>query len=54
MSDIICPRCKRVAAGWPLVRADVCSPKDWYRCLRNLETVMAKLRAKRENGHAGP
>jgi len=32
---MICPRCKREAVGWPLVRPDYCSPKDWASCLRN-------------------
>jgi hypothetical protein len=32
----ICPRCKRIAKGWPLQRADRCSPKYWAYCLRNL------------------
>lgn len=37
-----CPRCQREATGWPLQRADVCSPKEWASCLRNPETIIAK------------
>ena len=32
----ICPRCQRIATGWPLKRADVCAPPQWAQCLRNL------------------
>jgi hypothetical protein len=38
---MICPRCKREAVGWPLRRADRCSPKDWVRCLREPDNVRA-------------
>ena len=30
----LCPRCHRPAVGWILQRADVCSPADWGRCVR--------------------
>jgi hypothetical protein len=52
--DVICPRCKRKAVGWPLKRADVCSPKDWADCLRHPSVILnrqakeAKLAAERQ------
>lgn len=33
-TERICPRCKRATDGWPLRRADVCSPRWWGRCIR--------------------
>ena len=39
---MICPRCKREAVGWLLKRADVCSPKEWAHCLRELDAIAAK------------
>jgi hypothetical protein len=36
----VCGRCGRVAVGWPLERGDRCSPRDWYRCIRDPFTVM--------------
>jgi hypothetical protein len=42
---MICPRCKRVAVGWPLRRADVCAPKGWIHCLREPETIASKAKA---------
>jgi hypothetical protein len=41
---IICPRCKREAVGWPLLRVDVCAPKYWVKCLREPETIIKKSR----------
>lgn len=32
---VTCPRCKREARGWPLKRADLCSPKHWVYCIRD-------------------
>lgn len=32
---MLCPRCKREMVGWPLKRADVCSPKYWVSCIRS-------------------
>lgn len=37
-----CPRCQRETHGWPLRRADVCSPKAWVACIRNPEVIQAK------------
>jgi hypothetical protein len=48
---VICPRCQRQAVGWPLRRADRCSPKDWAKCLRepdNVRAVASERRAKLE------
>lgn len=43
-----CDRCKRETNGWPLKRADVCSPKHWARCIRQPRNVAkAKPPAKR-------
>jgi hypothetical protein len=38
----VCRRCKRVAVGWPLERGDRCSPRSWWRCIRDPEVVMAE------------
>lgn len=45
---VTCPRCKREAVGWPLSRHDVCSPKDWVKCIREPEVIrqMTKAPAK--------
>jgi hypothetical protein len=43
---MICPRCGRQAVGWPLKRADVCSPKNWVDCIRNPEDIIAKQKPK--------
>jgi len=40
--EVICPRCKRLAVGWPLKRADICSPKYWRNCIREPESVLTK------------
>lgn len=39
----ICPRCKRVATGWLLKRADVCSPKHYAQCMRQVADVEADI-----------
>jgi hypothetical protein len=31
----VCPRCRRIATGWPLRRPDICSPSSWVFCTRN-------------------
>lgn len=41
-SEVICPRCKREAHGWPVLRADVCSPKNCKHCIRQPENVVKK------------
>lgn len=41
---VICPRCKRPTSGWPIKRQDRCSPKDWGRCIRQPEDIMAKAK----------
>ena len=46
---MLCPRCKREAVGWPLRRADVCSPRDWAVCIREPETVEEQP-ARQEDG----
>jgi len=38
---VICPRCKRRAEGWPLRRADICSPKNWVNCIRDPYVILA-------------
>ena len=38
-----CPRCKRPVTGWPASRADVCSPADWDKCIRQPEDVLAGM-----------
>lgn len=43
MNLIICPRCKREVMGWPLWRPDLCSPKDWAKCIRNETDVILQL-----------
>lgn len=45
---MICPRCKREATGWPLRRADLCSPRDWVNCIRNPEAIITKERERQE------
>lgn len=35
-----CPRCNRLAVGWPLKRADVCSPAGWKNCLREPSAII--------------
>lgn len=53
MNGVTCPRCKRWTTGWPLKRADVCSPADWVDCIRepsvivNQEAKRVKLEIKR-------
>lgn len=42
----ICPRCNRMATGWPLERGDRCSPRSWANCIRNPETIRAKQAEK--------
>lgn len=37
---MICPRCKREAKGWPVYRADVCSPSDWVSCIREPVNIL--------------
>lgn len=32
---ITCPRCKREVSPWPLGDRRICSPKDWFKCIRN-------------------
>lgn len=39
---VICPRCRRVAVGWPLHRADVFSPSWWVHCLREPDAILAQ------------
>lgn len=41
-----CPRCDREARGWPLERADRCSPRDWVYCIRQPEAVLAGAERK--------
>lgn len=43
---VICPRCKRVAVGWPLKRGDVCAPKYYTYCLREPSVIRAKAAKK--------
>jgi hypothetical protein len=40
---ICCPRCHREVDPWPLKRADICSPKDWAYCIRQMDNVLAQL-----------
>jgi hypothetical protein len=49
---ILCPRCKRWTKGWLLMRGDGnrCSPKDWARCIREPEAIIAAEKAKKEKG----
>ncbi len=42
LEPIVCPRCQREALGWPLRRADLCSPKGWAFCLREPEAIVAQ------------
>jgi len=44
---MICPRCKREVVPWPLKRADVCSEKRAWVCIRQFEDVAADI-ARRE------
>lgn len=37
---VTCNRCGREAVGWPLARADLCSPRDWVSCIREPESVV--------------
>jgi hypothetical protein len=39
---VVCPRCGRVAVGWPLKRTDDCSIDRYNVCFRNPETIIAK------------
>jgi hypothetical protein len=43
---VICPRCGRLATGWPLKRTDVCSLPDAVVCIRQPETVLAAIARK--------
>jgi hypothetical protein len=38
--EVICPRCKRKAVGWPLRRKDLCSPKHWANCIREPSRII--------------
>jgi hypothetical protein len=49
----VCPRCKRVATGWSLRRADVCSPKDWAQCIRQMADVEADIARRAEKKQRG-
>jgi len=52
-AEIVCPRCKRIAKGWPLHRPDVCSPKEWMNCIREPTVIEAKQsHARRKRGRA--
>lgn len=42
--ELLCPRCGRVVTGWPIRRADVCSPKQWVHCIRSREDVQRDWR----------
>lgn len=35
-----CDRCGRVVSPWPCQRPEVCSPKDWANCIRQIEPVL--------------
>jgi len=48
MPGVVCPRCNRVTTGWPLHRADVCSPKDWGECIRQPGVIIANAEVSRE------
>ena len=38
---VTCPRCKRRAVGWPVLRGDRCSPRDWVDCIRDPGMILA-------------
>lgn len=38
-TELVCERCGRVLRPWPLKRADLCSPKEWVYCIRQLDRV---------------
>lgn len=39
IKPVLCPRCNRPMVGWPIKRADICSPKYWANCIRNPRTA---------------
>jgi hypothetical protein len=45
--DVICPRCRKPAYGWPLKRGDRCNTPGAVHCMRDPETVLADIARRR-------
>jgi len=41
--EVICPRCRKPACGWPLRRGDRCNERGAVYCLRDPEVVLADI-----------
>ena len=48
--EVICPRCRKPAVGWPLRRGDRCGERGAVQCLRDPETVLADIVRRAERG----